>query len=86
MTKRKKARKTKRIIAELDRLDARDLNEIRYDQIDQITEHIDDLNKGARQIDSYGSNSLWRYTNSLYGQAVRRRRQLVDVAEVLAGE
>ncbi len=80
---RAKLRKTRKITAELDRLAARNLEEIRYDQIDLLTKHIDDLDRAARQIEGFGSSSLYRWANRLYGQAIRRRRDFVDAADFL---
>ena len=81
-TDRANLRKTRRIERDLDRLAARNLDEIRYDQIDLVTEHIDQINEVARQIEGFGG--LYRKMNSLYGQAIRRRRLLAEVAEAVA--
>ena len=78
---RARLRRTRRIMDEIDRLERIDPEDFKYNQLDEISAYIDEINKVARQIDGYGS--LYRWANRLYGQAVRRRRELVDAADFL---
>ncbi len=79
--KRAKLRRNRRIERQLERLEAVDTDRFGCTNIEEMTEFIDAVHKIGCQIK--GSGGLYPRVNRLYSQAVRQRRVMVDVAEML---
>lgn len=87
MTTRRERKANRRIKRKLERLEAVDTDKYDCTNIEEMTEFIDAVHKlGCEIVAKSGSHGYYPRVNRLYSAAVRQRRVMVDVAEMLTWE